>query len=218
MSIPFSADGLSGGARDFLVEILETLIISPASFLSTIVGDASSAPNESFNNTSRSAAELVTALAPPPQLTPLPQLTPPPQLSLPETPKFSAAKHVERMEIQGIDPIKIKQRKSNTSQEPEESIEAIRAFVTGNESDESDTASLSPAPGGIQNRFLPNPFFTLSGPAPLHPELSPKSCLHLAAVVDSAPATDLLRAPVVGSGVDQRDDPSAEEVGHCILA
>ena len=182
-----------------MVEIFETLTLSRASFLSTIVDGASPSPNKSFNTSPRSAVELPTARAPPPQLTPpsQPTLPPPPQQ------KSRAARNVERIEIQGIDPIQPdKQKKSNASQETEESIEAIRAFVNGNESDEINTASLSPGgPGGvpIQNRFFPNPFFTLSGPAPPHAELSPTSCDHLAAVVDSAPPTDLLLgAPEVG--------------------
>ena len=194
-----------------MVEIFETLTLSRASFLSTIVDGASPSPNKSFNTSPRSAVELPTARAPPPQLTPPsqptlpPQLTPPSQPTLPPPPqqKSRAARNVERIEIQGIDPIQPdKQKKSNASQETEESIEAIRAFVNGNESDEINTASLSPGgPGGvpIQNRFFPNPFFTLSGPAPPHAELSPTSCDHLAAVVDSAPPTDLLLgAPEVG--------------------
>ena len=114
------------------------------------------------------------------------------------------------------------QKKSDSSQETEESIVAIAAFVTSNLSDESNTASLPPGgPGGvsIQKRDLPSSLFTVSKPAPQHPELSPTSCFHLAALVDSAPATDLLLcAPVVGSDVDKRVDPPAEEVGHCILA
>ena len=220
-----------------MVEIFETLTLSRASFLSTIVDGASPSPNKSFNTSPRSAVELPTARAPPPQLTPPsqpslpPQLTPPSQPTLPPPPQLTppsqptlppqltppsqptlppppqqksrAARNVERIEIQGIDPIQPdKQKKSNASQETEESIEAIRAFVNGNESDEINTASLSPGgPGGvpIQNRFFPNPFFTLSGPAPPHAELSPTSCDHLAAVVDSAPPTDLLLgAPEVG--------------------
>ena len=195
-----------------MVEIFETLTLSRASFLSTIVGGASPSANKSFNNSPRSAVELLTARAPPPQLTPPSQLTLPPQLTPPPQQKSRAARNVEMIEIQGIDPIQPdKQKKSNASQETEESIEAIRAFVTGNDSDESNTASLSPGgPGGVpvQDRFFPNPFFTLSGPAPPHAELSPTSCVHLAALVDSAPPTDLLiGAPEVGNGGEQKVDP-----------
>ena len=225
-----------------MVELLQTLTFSPASYLYTIVSSASSSPNRSFHN---STVELAAAPSTPP---------PPPTEAVerveiqgnfekslgvgkanPATAgKFSS----EKVCIPGEDSspsalITISesskplsdQKKSDSSQETEESIEAIAAFVTSNLSDESNTASLLPSgpggPGGvsIQKRDLPNSLFAVSKPAPQHLELSPTSCFHLAAVVDSTPATDLLLcAPVVGSDVDKRVDPPAEEVGHCILA